>query len=1078
MLTIYGASAGSGKTFQLTQSYITLLFLLQKKAIAHPHRRILAVTFTNKATEEMKSRILEELFKLSEGTPSPYREGLAKQFAQPIERINEIATLILTDLLHDYAYFSISTIDKFFLQIVRTFGRELGIAGHQNVFLDTEEILQQATDNFFLNLTKEKEKSMQWLEQFMEANLTTQKNWRVQDQISNLGRELFKENYQTFAEKTHEKLHDKEFLRAYQAELHSIKKTFEKSMQEAIGEFQSYLQKIGITEDIFKGKYLFSKLESLKKGEYELTATFIGYAESADKCYTKSASSDIKAQITSNYPEIQKHLQNIIQLFDAPLIAYNTADIVLKNIYTMGLLSDLATEIKNIADEQHLIILSNINSLLNKVIDKSDTPFIYERTGLRVRHFMIDEFQDTSSLQWKNFKPLIANSLSEGKSNLLVGDVKQSIYRWRNSDWKLMQEQVQNDIAKQQIKRETLTHNWRSDTNIVEFNNLFFVQAAQLLHEQLHTEIDESIGDVSSETQQLPQKITNAYQDVVQKPTSSAAGFVHVEFVEEIPESKWQEEVMKKIPPHIEKLTTEGYKPSDIAFLVRKKEQAVMLTNFMMQYKKSDKAKKGVSYDLIGNEGIQLSSSATVGFIISLLKLIHNPLDQIQYVKMTTEYQKANNIPLSVSIQHRANEKPYPDYFSEREKECVESIKSQSIYQAVEQIISTFGLAAWYDEHIFLHALQDEIYSFSNRKAADLYSFLKWWDKNETKRYINLPENENAMQVMTIHKSKGLDFKIVIMPFLDWEFDAKNPRPLLWIKSQTPPFNQIEQLPIHYTSKLKDTTFKDAYFDEKMHQYVDNLNVTYVAFTRARNGVIYFAPKKKEAEKIEFKKRIPLPELLLKLMHTHFATHQSPTDKNIYQIGKPYQPKEHHTTTTDNISYKKTTNYPICLQNNRIKLKKINKATSEHRLSDSRQSRADFGIIMHEILQQITDKESQNSIIESMTREGKIQQQQQAQIRQELDKFWQQPKVKAWFSTSGNIYNEATILLPNQQTYRPDKVIIEKDKAIVIDYKFGEKEQQHHKKQIAQYTDILQKMGYKTEGYLYYVSLQKIIQCP
>lgn len=1076
MLTIYGASAGSGKTFQLTQSYIALLFLLYKKAISHPHRRILAVTFTNKATEEMKSRIVDELFNLSEGKASPYRESLAEQFAQSQASINQTAKRILTDLLHDYAYFSISTIDKFFLQIVRTFGRELGIAGNQNVFLDTDEILRQATDNFFLNLTKEKTKSMQWLGQFMETNLTNQKNWRVKDEIITLGKELFKENYQTFATQTHEKLHDKDFLKKYQSELHSIKKGFENKINDTVIEFQNFLQSVGITEDIFKGKYLFAKLEQLKKGKFELSKSVIGYAESVENCYTKSSPIEKKSLIESNYTKIQKYLNTIIELLEEPLSDYNTADIILKNIYTLGLLSDLATEIKTISDEQNIIILSNINALLNKVIDKSETPFIYERTGLRVRHFMIDEFQDTSALQWKNFKPLIANSLSEGKSNLLVGDVKQSIYRWRNSDWKLMQEQVENEVQHNHIQRETLTHNWRSDKNIVSFNNLLFKQTATILSQQLQSEIESSIGTNSQLIEQLPQKIIDAYKDVEQKITSERDGFVQLTFIPATQEQIWQEIVLEKIPTKIEELIDKGYKPSDIAFLVRKKSQAVVLTNFMMQYKKSDKAKKGVSYDLIGNEGLKLSSSPTVGFIISLLKLILNPKDDIQYIKMLSEYQKAKHIPLDIAAQPQIEEKLYPPFFSDAEKHCIETIKNRPIYEGVEQIISTFQLEKWYGEYLFLNAFQDEIFQYSNHKTADLFSFLKWWDNHANNRYVNLPENENAMQVMTIHKSKGLDFKIVIMPFLDWDFEPRSIRPLLWLKPNKSPFDQLEQLPIHYSSQLKNTAFKTQYFDEKMHQYVDNLNLIYVAFTRARNGVIYFTPQKKELNKIDLSKTIQLPDILLSQMHTLFAQYQSKEDENVFQIGEILPPPTKKQSQEDNHIYCQTTNYPIYLNNERIKLKKTTPQSWEEKPA-IHQDRVEFGIIMHEILQHITDRKSQGYVIEQLIREGKIRHADKQQIEEELERFWALPQVEKWFDPQANIYNETTILLPNKKIYRPDKVVIKGEKALVIDYKFGEKEQSKYQKQVSQYKKILQEMGYSTEGYIYYVSLRKIVKC-
>ena len=427
MLNIYRASAGSGKTYRLTQDYIHLLFDPQKE---RAHRRILAVTFTNKATDEMKTRIMKELHALSQGEKSDYRLGLMTKFRMDEDAVNKRAKHILTTILHDYSSFSISTIDRFFQQIIRSFARDIGLHGGYNLELDNSTTLEQSVDNMFLDLSKvENKQLLQWLTQFAEERIEQSENWNMRGNIIELGKEVFKESYQYKAEDTNRKLHDREFLTNYRKSMRGIKIAFEALIKQTATEALNIITQNGLMTDSFKGgsRSSMKTLDKLYKGGMDVSATFLTLGVDVNNCYSKSTTQNTVLAIQAAYiGGLQQRLANLTQLLQIDIITYNSALLVLKHINTLGILSDLAVQIKKLTDEQNTMLISDSNMLLNKIIDNSDTPFVYEKTGIQIDHFMIDEFQDTSILQWKNFHPLMANSLSAGKFNLVVGDVKQS----------------------------------------------------------------------------------------------------------------------------------------------------------------------------------------------------------------------------------------------------------------------------------------------------------------------------------------------------------------------------------------------------------------------------------------------------------------------------------------------------------------------------------------------------------------------------------------------------------------------------------------------------------------------------
>ena len=1083
MLNIYRASAGSGKTYRLTQDYIHLLFDPKKE---RAHRRILAVTFTNKATDEMKSRILKELHALSQGERSDYRAGLMAEFRMDAQMVNERAKHILTTILHDYSSFSISTIDRFFQQVIRSFARDIGVHGGYNLELDNSSTLEQSVDNLFLDLSKDENKQLlQWLTAYAEERIEQSENWNMRGNIMELGREIFKESYQNKAEDTNRKLHEREFLTNYRKSLRDIKTGFEAKVKQTANDGLNIMARNGLTHDDFSYKTT-NTLEKLVKGKLEISTRFISYADDVKNCYTKSKPQDIKNAIETAYQGgLQKCFIQLVELFQSDIVIYNSAVMVLKHINTLGILSDLAVQIKKLTDEQNTMLISDSNMLLNKIIDNSDTPFVYEKTGIHIDNFMIDEFQDTSVLQWKNFLPLMSNSLAAGKFNLVVGDVKQSIYRWRNSDWKLLDEQVLTDFRPEQLHEENLETNWRSDRNIVDFNNSFFRRAAQLLQTKLNENL-KAIIPIYPGLEALTSKIEHAYANIHQQTSPKAAiGRVQVCFIDhQENEDGWKTESLNRLPALLEDLQYRGYRPSDIALLVRTNSEEQDVIHKLLNYKTTPEAKPNCCYDIMGNEGLLIGAAASVRFVLGILQLFVNPSDSIQQTIVNYEYargkqHKSENEALNACFfQTDRNENVFSTLFTFEENAVLNEVIHSSLYDMVERIVLLFGVGAWHNEAVFIQAFQDVVFRYTTGKTADLNSFLTWWKKNGGKQCISTPDNQSAMRIMTVHKSKGLDFKVVIMPFCDWDLDSRM-RNILWCEPTVAPFNELPLLPIEYSSRLGQSIFAENFFDEQMHLFIDSLNVAYVAFTRAKNELICITPApKKEIESLDKINSlsalltacfsVKTPGLDMEIMSLSNSYNDQTKQ---FELGDPTQAVYHDIPTTD--INEKVTLYPSVSSSDRLRIRhqSLDYLLENQHLTDSK---LNYGIIMHDILRQITTKADQPKAIADLVYSGRISMDESRIVETELQHFWNLPETANWFADDARVLNETTILIPSGEQYRPDRVVIQGNEATIIDYKFGDKESKTYRQQVKRYMDLIGEMGYRTCGYVCYVSLKKV----
>ncbi|MDR0835000.1 MAG: UvrD-helicase domain-containing protein, partial [Tannerella sp.] len=513
MLNIYRASAGTGKTHALTGEYLKLLFK-GKDA----HRRILSVTFTNKATAEMKKRIIDELFHLADNQKSDYLSMLSATVHQDETQIRMQAKQILLSILHDYSSFNISTIDHFFQQTVRAFAREIGLQGNYRIELDETQMMEESVANMLSDIEKSESKDlMEWLLSFVEDKVEEGGGWDINRDILNLGGQLFKETYKTYSTNIQGEIEQKQFLFDYRDDLYKIIQSAKNSAKELGKKGKQLLEKQALhPTDLMGGSrspFLF--FDKLADGIItEPSATFKHLADNMDGYTAKKAAISKKQAAENLYEDGMNDLINSVIRFFDNLTDYYTAQELARNFYALGILTDLSEQIAKWREENNKMFISDTTELLNKVIDGSDVPFIYEKTGAWIEHYMIDEFQDTSNMQWANFKPLVKDSLDSGRSNLIVGDIKQSIYRFRNSDWTLLAYQLTRDFPNR-IQEKDLNVNWRSFRCIVEFNNMIFKYIPVLLQSVYNQEI--SASSLSETSKELYSKmIESAYENVEQ----------------------------------------------------------------------------------------------------------------------------------------------------------------------------------------------------------------------------------------------------------------------------------------------------------------------------------------------------------------------------------------------------------------------------------------------------------------------------------------------------------------------------------------------------------------------------------
>lgn len=1058
-LTIYSASAGSGKTYQLTGIYLKTLFRSR-----YNYRRILAVTFTNKATAEMKSRILDHLHKLSVGEKSEYLPGLVAETNKTEEWIRNEAKEILNSILHDFSRFSVSTIDSFFQKVLRAFAREAGLHAGFNIELDHSEILSSAVDEMITSSADDVQLK-NWLTTYALSNIDDEKSWNLKAGIISLAEELFKEKFKILSASERSNLENKEFLLGYIEKIKSVSSSFEKKMVEYGNIGLMIYSTFILTDEMFyrKGQGVPRFIRLLAGGTIPIPNSYVREVmNEPPRWSTGKTAPQLQDAIDDGLESI---MREAIHFYDANILAYNSSKVILSYIFALGILSDVLYNVHKITTSENSFLLSDAGELLNLITKGDQSPFIYEKVGNRYENFMIDEFQDTSIIQWNNFRPLIENSMAEGFDNLVVGDVKQSIYRWRNSDWQILGSVLDSQIDNDRFISKPLTTNWRSRSNIIRFNNTLFT----IIPDQ----VDQTLAD---ETR--PVSFKKLYSEAVQSdPGKKPGGYVRLEFIQNDSEKNWQETVLERLPGVIESFQDKGYSASEIGIIVRDGKEGARVLKTLIDYANNcpDGNRQAYNYNVVSNDSLLLSNSPVIIFIISVISVVNDPSDMISRAAMLRFYllskgdEDADKALLISDNLIDGSQIYFPDDY----KQLLDKVKQMALFEAIEAIIRFFGLGEYSWNVAYLNTFQDYVVSFTGNKNSDIQSFLDWWETTGKKKSVVLPENQEAMRILTIHKSKGLEFSVVILPFLSWNLDhIPSKQPVLWVKPSIPPFNELGIVPVRYSKELTNTIFADYYKEEKYSVYLDNINLLYVALTRAKDALYCFSvnnPKSENTIAGILKSAITLSSDLSEESRFNFHGLYN-IENNVFQFGDVPENKKER---ADNMDISSTT-YHVSQAMESLKLKLHGENYFSYGDIELRK-KINYGKLMHEIFEGINSPSDIPFAVRKLVLEGKLPEEESGEIEKRVQSLISVPGVADWFKPGNVVLNEAGILLTSGNTRRPDRVIFKDGKTIIIDFKFGE-ENNHYIEQVDHYRGLLVDMGYNNiEAFIWYVDKNKIV---
>lgn len=1052
---IYKSSAGSGKTYTLTLEYLKL-------ALQSPHafKQILAVTFTNKATQEMKERIVSELKRLRNQVDSSEKmdRELMSSLSVDESGLMVLAQQTLTAILHDYGRFSVSTIDSFFQKVVRAFAREIDLNAKFDVELDQAAVLERVVDRVVM-LVMEDEFLHKWLVDYATDQIQNGKSWDIRGNIRNLGNQIFQEDFKKYAPEIKEFLKDKENITLLQSFARERKSEIVKISKELNAEANNIRVRNGLEWSDFNRGFIkiLDKLGDRNDPLPILTPATIDKIDNPESWHTKSSK-----QIDAILLAYDQGLNQILHQILALTSKWSTLQAIAKNSYVYGVFRNLLDELTLIKDEENILLISDANEFLKEITKGNDTPFIYEKVGNQYKNYLIDEFQDTSGFQWDSFKPLLENSLGQGQTNLLVGDVKQSIYRWRGGEMKLLLSQVEDEIGKESIQLKNLDTNFRSLPNIINFNNAVFKALPYAMEQVLST----TYGVEN------PQILSQAYSDSFQKISpkkekSEFKGKVKLEFIDpksEDDEANFDEIVLEKLPDMVIELQNHGYQLEDIAFLVRNKAHGEAIADRMMTYA-AEHPDTDYSFDVLSDESMYLNKAASVKALVSGFNYLHNPADKVQYKTMW--YYLAVLMEAPVDHELFALDK-MPAYLKEQVKAFQEKeilMLQLPLMEALEELIKVLGLMELGLEKAYISGFKEAVYDFTANNRADLSGFLEWWEINQTKRTVKIPEGHNAMRILTIHKSKGLQFKVVLMPFLKWTIFDTSKGNVIWS-----PFEDQEKglsaiIPLTLNGDLADSDFRETYAEEATMAYLDSLNMLYVALTRAEDIFIGYIPYK---EKIGSQNSMEVQLQQLIQSHTDSASNLSlishfDSKSKIFEFG------DWPDSQVKKLNLKKSPELRWAYKNwsEVLSLKKYAVDFSMEGMEQRKKQK--FGLMVHEILELSVDKASALQNLQSFYFEGRLNEEEKQVVEKQLEHLFTDSLFASWFGTKGILLAEQGILLPGGKQKRPDRIILNENEALIVDFKTGEA-QSRYANQVREYMSLVAKLSKKpTKGYLCYL---------
>lgn len=1063
-LLVYKASAGSGKTFTLAVEYIKHLILNPRA-----YRQILAVTFTNKATAEMKERILQQLYGIwvSDPASEPYlnriREDLQRKNLSE-DDIRLAAGTALQYMLHDYSRFRVETIDSFFQSVMRNLARELELSPNLNIELNNTEVLSDAVDSLIEKLTPSSP-VLAWLLDYINERIADDKRWNVSNEIKRFGWNIFDESYIEQGEGLRQQLKAPNTIKLYRNELREMETEALEQMKGFYDQFIGELEAYALTPEDLKGgaRGIGSYFRKLRDGRLSdkdtVNATLKNSLDDAKNWATKTSAQKneiIRLAETSLLPLLQD--AETFRPRNNKIV--NSCRLSLQHLNKLQLLAHIDEEVRELNREHNRFLLSDTNALLHNLVRDGDSSFVFEKIGANIRNVMIDEFQDTSRMQWDNFKILLLEGLSQGADSLIVGDVKQSIYRWRNGDWGILNALGTKDASFPfPVRVETLKTNRRSETNVIRFNNNLFTAAVEYLN-MLHLK----------ELQEDCHPLQRAYADVAQEsPRTEAKGYIKATFLEPDEEHDYTELTILSLGEEVQRLLEAGVKLNDITILVRKNKNIPPIADYF---------DKTLHLSVVSDEAFRLDASQAICMLIDALRYLSNPEDKVACASLMMNYESGIKKQGGDwdSLLTAKPEEALPEAFVTG----METLRLMPLYELLEELFSLFEMKRIEEQDAYLFSFFDAVTEYLQNNSSDLDAFIRYW--NETLCNKTIPSGEmDGIRILSIHKSKGLEFHTVLIPFCDWKLENETNNQLIWCSPTEAPFSTLDIVPVNYSSTMAESVYRQNYLDERLQLWVDNLNLLYVAFTRAGKNLIFWCKKGQKGTMSELLANA-LPQVAAREGDENWD------EEEPYESGElcpsKYTETDGHLPEARKVSAnrlaQKPDKLPVHMESMRhdIEFRQSNRSADFIQGVDEEESDNRFinrGRLLHTLFSAIETEEDIDNAIDQLVFEGIIgKPETEESIRELTHHAFSLPQVQDWYSGNWHLFNECDIIWQERgelHTRRPDRVMMRGNEIVVIDFKFG-KQNKKYNKQVQEYMQLLTRMGYLKEnikGYLWYV---------
>ncbi|MEM0576218.1 UvrD-helicase domain-containing protein [Flavobacterium polysaccharolyticum] len=1038
--SIYDASAGSGKTYALVKEYLKIILVAPKN---DAYRHILAITFTNKAVQEMKSRIVGSLSEFAKDEPNAKALELMQDLAIDTQlsliQIKTKAQQIIKHIIHNYAAFDISTIDKFTHKVIRAFALDLNLPMTFEVTLDTENLLVETVDAIIAQAGEDATLT-QLLIDFTMEKTDDDKSWDISREILETGRLVLNENNRNEIAQFQDTTIG-EFVKIKE-KLLQLNRDLEQETMTAAAVILEQIDSNGIDPKSFSGAYFPKHLLSIQEGKFNPKNKT--YHEFDDIKINKTAKD--RAIIEALIPEFLSQLAAIYKVFEK----INFYKAFLKNITPLSLLNTVSNELAKIQAEQNVLSIAEFNAIIHREIQNQPAPFIYERLGERYRHFFIDEFQDTSEMQWQNLIPLIDNALA-GQDDygvkgtlMIVGDPKQSIYRWRGgkAEQFIALSKDHNPFSNPDKKLIHLDKNYRSYSEVIDFNNAFF----KMLSSEFTNEDYKDLYENHSH----------------QKANDKTGGYVNISFIPQSATNEEDEETLDKTELYvlatlqtIQKVTAQGFEYKDIVILTRKREQGIAIANYLTEQ----------NIPLLSSETLMIQNATEVRFLIHLLRYLNNSNDleaKVNFLYFIAK-NKQNLLAVPDCIAQGmalSNEADFETWLQQQfgVQFSFQDIRKKALYEAVEISIAKFLTAE--NSNSYVQYFLDIVLERDIRNQAGIADFLFFWEKSGSKFSIPSPEGSNAVRIMTIHKSKGLEFPVVIMPFAEEDYSRK-PKDKLWLDAEKEELG-LDKVLIDNSSAVEGfgAEASEVYHQKKQEELLDNINVLYVALTRAEEQLYIISNMN-----LSSKGDVPKNNMCTFFIQYLESQNQFDSEKLTYDFGLA-------TKLSKSVKYIDATK-PIPVMDAFLDPKNIKIAQKEALMWGTQQQEAiAYGNVVHEILSLVKYKTDITKAIEVALENGWIHFEQTETVTQTIQAIVSHPELVGYFEEENQVFNEQAIIQNEGTTMKPDRMVLkDANEMLLLDYKTGVHNVKYQQ-QLENYQEAIEKMGYKVvKKVLVYIGL-------